>query len=43
MTEPLPKTASPLPLIAAVGLLVLGSAVGLGLLRQRATGSLSCT
>jgi hypothetical protein len=39
MAEPLPKTASPLPLIAAVGLLSLGSAVGLGLLRQRATRS----
>ena len=39
MTESLPKTASSLPLIAAVGLLVLGSAVGLGYLRRRAEKS----
>jgi cobalamin biosynthesis Mg chelatase CobN len=35
-SEPLPQTASPLPLIAAVGLLVFGTAVGLAFLRQRA-------
>jgi hypothetical protein len=38
-TEPLPQTASSLPLIAAVGLLVLGTAVSLSYLRQRGVRS----
>ena len=38
-TEPLPQTASSLPLIAAVGLLVLDTAVRLSYLRQRGVRS----